>query len=86
MFDEHVRGCVCPCKGYVEHVRAFKHVENLGVFDEHVCPRIGYIEHVRRSSGSSVSQARGHAYNTSIRDWIIETMTGADRTRILPKK
>jgi hypothetical protein len=22
IFDEHVRGCVCPCKGYVdEHVR-----------------------------------------------------------------
>jgi hypothetical protein len=30
--DEHVR----TCKGYREHVRAFKHVETFGVFDEHV--------------------------------------------------
>jgi hypothetical protein len=87
MFDEHVRGCVCPSKGYVdEYVRAFKHVETFGVFDEHVCPCKCYVEHVRGSRGSRVNQARGHAYSTikinkhARLDHRNQIMTGADRT------
>jgi hypothetical protein len=47
MFDEHVRGCVglyarakATSNMFIEHVGAFKHAENFGVFDAHIYTRV----------------------------------------------
>jgi hypothetical protein len=47
-----------------------------------------FVEHVCGPGGLRVDHARDHAYSklkeTSIQDWIIGIITGADRTRISP--